>query len=42
MCFSTVLAWMDKRRSEILNIGDTGETEVVKITDVKEYANTSN
>jgi len=34
---STVLAWMDKRRSEILNIGDTGETEVVKITDVKDF-----
>ena len=34
--FSVVLAWMDKRRNDLLNIGDPGDAgEIVKITDVK-------
>ena len=35
---SLILAWMDKRRSRLLNIGEPGESgEVVKITDVQTF-----
>ncbi|XP_023333048.1 major facilitator superfamily domain-containing protein 1 isoform X2 [Eurytemora carolleeae] len=35
---SVILAWMDKRRNEILNIVEPGDSgEVVKITDVKDF-----
>ena len=38
LCFSVILAWMDRRRQSIMNIGDPSDSgEVVKITDVKEH-----